>query len=146
MINMLLSFIVMFVVLLCARYTLNPLAVLCLPVVMAVEFVLALGLTMLMSAVTVYLRDMEYILGIFAMAWQFLTPVMYSLDQVPEEVQWIFSINPMTYVVTAYRDILYFGKTPQMETLLSALLFGIIVLVTGWITFQHLQRHFVEEM
>ena len=146
LINMLLSFIVMFVVLLCARYTLNPLAVLCLPVVMAVEFVLALGLTMLMSAVTVYLRDMEYILGIFAMAWQFLTPVMYSLDQVPEEVQWIFSINPMTYVVTAYRDILYFGKTPQMETLLSALLFGIIVLVTGWITFQHLQRHFVEEM
>lgn len=106
-VNMLLSFIVIFAVLLLSGYALRIEAILCLPLVMTVEYVLALGFTMIMSAVTVYVRDMEYILGIFTMAWQFLTPVMYAIDQVPQEVRWIFRINPMTYVITAYRDILY---------------------------------------
>ncbi len=105
-VNMLFSFLAVFLVLLLARYTFYPAALLCLPVIMFVEYILALGFTMIMSALTVYIRDLEYILSILAMAWQFLTPVMYSMEQVPGEVRWIFSMNPMTYVITAYRDIL----------------------------------------
>ena len=145
-VNMLLSFIVVFVVLIFAGYTLNPLAVLCLPLVMIVEYILALGLTMIMSAVTVYLRDVEYVLSIITMAWQFLTPVMYSIDMVPEKVRWVFSLNPMTYVIEAYRDILYYGKVPRLETLLSATIIGIVSLVVGWFVFEHLQKHFAEEL
>lgn len=145
-VNMVLSFIVIFFALGCARYTLRPFAVLCLPVIMAVEYLLALGLTMIMSAVTVYFRDMEYILGIFTMAWQFLTPVMYSLEQVPEEYRWIFFVNPMTYIITAYRDVLYNGALPKLDTLLPAAGLGIAALVIGWGVFCRLQRHFAEEL
>ena len=145
-INMLLSFIVVFAVLIFARYTMNPLALLCLPIIMIVEYILALGLTMIMSAVTVYLRDMEYILGIVTMAWQFLTPVMYSIEQAPEEVQMIFKINPMTSVIVAYRDILYYGRVPELGTLLSAVVVGLVMLLVGWIVFDHLQKRFVEEL
>lgn len=145
-VNMVLSFIVIFFALGCARYTLRPFAVLCLPVIMAVEYLLALGLTMIMSAVTVYFRDMEYILGIFTMAWQFLTPVMYSLEQVPEEYRWIFFVNPMTYIITAYRDVLYDGALPKLDTLLPAAGLGIAALVIGWGVFCRLQRHFAEEL
>ncbi|MDD6481308.1 MAG: ABC transporter permease [Lachnospiraceae bacterium] len=145
-INMLLSFIVVFAVLIFARYTMNPLALLCLPIIMLVEYILALGLTMIMSAVTVYLRDMEYILGIITMAWQFLTPVMYSIEQAPEEVQMIFKINPMTSVIVAYRDILYYGRVPELGTLLSAVVVGLVMLLVGWIVFDHLQKRFVEEL
>ena len=80
------------------------------------------------------------------MAWQFLTPVMYSMEQVPGEVRWIFSMNPMTYVITAYRDILYYGKMPEMDTLLSAVILGVTMLATGWAVFYRLQKHFVEEL
>ncbi len=128
-VNMLLSFIVVFAVLVFARYSLQPAALLCLPVIVIVEFVLALGLTMIMSAVTVYIRDLEYILGIVVMAWQFLTPVMYSMEQVPEKVRWVFMFNPMTYVISAYRDVLYEGKMPRLETLMSAAIIGIILLL-----------------
>ena len=144
--NMLLSFLVIFFVLFCARYPLHLPALLCLPIVMAVEYVLAMGLTLLMSAVTVYLRDTEYILGILVMAWQFLTPVMYSMEQVPKNVRWVFLANPMTYVITAYRDILYGGRVPELETLLPAAVFGILALFTGWMVFQRLQKRFVEEL
>lgn len=145
-VNMLLSFLVIFLVLIFAGYPLRPAAVLCLPLIMAVEYILALGLTMLMSAVTVYIRDLEYILGILTMAWQFLTPVMYATEQVPEQVRWIFAVNPMTYVITAYRDILFYGKMPRLETLLSAALTGLVMLAAGWCVFRHLQRRFVEEL
>ncbi len=145
-VNMLLSFLVIFAVLACARYPFRLSAVLCLPVVMAVEYGLALGFTMVMSAVTVYLRDLEYVLGIVVMAWQFLTPVMYSMEQVPKQVRWIFYSNPMTNIITAYRDILYYAKVPRLETLLSAFLIGIAMLAAGWIVFLRLQRHFVEEL
>lgn len=145
-VNMLLSFIVIFVVLIVSRYTLNPVAIVCLPVIMVVEYILALGFTMIMSAVTVYIRDAEYVIGIVAMAWQFLTPVMYSIDQVPEKIRWIFAFNPMTYIITAYRDILYFGKIPRLETLLSAVVIGAALLAVGWTTFHYLQKHFVEEL
>jgi len=145
-VNMLFSFIVVFIVLILAQYTLNPAALLCLPVIMLVEYTLALGFTMVMSAVTVYIRDLEYILGILAMAWQFLTPVMYSVEQVPHEVRWIFSCNPMTYVIVAYRDVLYYGKMPEMNTLLSAVFLGIAMLAAGWVVFYRLQKHFVEEL
>ncbi len=145
-VNMLLSFLVIFGVLAAAGYPLLPGAVLSLPLVMAVEYVLALGFTMVMSAATVYIRDLEYILGILTMAWQFLTPVMYSLEQVPEEIRWVFQANPMTHVVTAYRDILYYGKMPRMETLLSATLTGLAMLLAGWVVFRRLQRRFAEEL
>lgn len=145
-VNMLFSFLAVFLVLLLAQYTFYPAALLCLPVIMFVEYILALGFTMIMSALTVYIRDLEYILSILAMAWQFLTPVMYSMEQVPGEVRWIFSMNPMTYVITAYRDILYYGKMPEMDTLLSAVILGVTMLATGWAVFYRLQKHFVEEL
>ncbi len=145
-VNMLLSFIVIFAVLILSGHTLNFIAILYLPLIMIIEYVLALGMAMLTSAITVYLRDLEYILGIVTMAWQFLTPVMYSVDAVPEQLRGIFALNPMTPVIVAYRDILYFGTAPQMKTLLLAVVTGVAVLIAGWIVFHRLQKHFVEEL
>lgn len=145
-VNMLLSFIVIFAVLIFSQHTLQLEAVMCLPLIMIVEYILALGFTMVMSAVTVYLRDLEYILSILTLAWQFMTPVMYSIDQVPDEVQWVFMCNPMTYIIIAYRDILYYGKVPKLENLLSAVILGIVMLIGGWVIFYYLQKRFVEEL
>ena len=105
-VNMLLSLIVVFVVLIVSGKGLNPIALLYLPVIMLVEYLMALSVAMLSSAITVYLRDVEYILGIITMAWQFLSPVMYSVEQVPEKMLPLFNLNPMTPVIVAYRDIL----------------------------------------
>ena len=145
-VNMLLSFIVIFAVLIFSGHNINLVALLYLPVIMLVEYILALGMAMLTSALTVYLRDLEYILGIVTMAWQFLTPVMYSVDMVPEELRGIFSLNPMTSVIAAYREILYFGNAPRLNTLISAVVVGVIVLAAGWFAFSHLQKHFAEEL
>lgn len=145
-VNMLLSFIVIFAVILASGVGINFRAICYLPIIMIVEYILALGFTLLTSALTVYLRDLEYVLGIITMAWQFLTPIMYSIDIVPQNVMTIFLANPMTPVIIAYRDILYYKQIPQINTLLHAFLLGISILIIGNIVFNKLQRHFAEEL
>ncbi|MDD3028316.1 MAG: hypothetical protein PHI41_09780, partial [Erysipelotrichaceae bacterium] len=98
------------------------------------------------SACTVYLRDLEYILGIIAMAWQFLTPVMYASDMVPDRLLPIWNLNPMKSVIEAYRDILYYQQVPQLSTLLVAVLLGVGFLIVGAIVFDKLQKGFAEEL
>ena len=144
-VNMLLCFIV--VLLVCAlglglKLTLLPML---LPV-MLTEYLLALGLCFIVAGVTVYFRDLEHIMGIFVMMWQFLTPIMYSVDQVPENLHGIFMMNPMTPIIICYRDILYWRQAPQLQNLLLSLGLGLLFLLLGWFLFDHLQKRFAEEL
>ena len=145
-VNMILSLLVVFAVLVVSGKGVNGLALLYLPIIMLVEYVLALSITMIVSAMTVYLRDIQYLLGIIVMAWQFLSPVMYSVEQVPEDVMPFFMLNPMTPVITAYRDILYYQQSPELVTLIHASAMGIILMFAGIFTFSKLQRRFAEVM
>ena len=145
-VNMLLCFIVIFVIVIFSGVKLNPVALLCLPIVWAVEYIMALGGAMLTSALTVYFRDLEYILGILTMAWMYFTPIVYTMEQVPERFRPFMNINPMTPVIVAYRDILYYGRFPQLQTLLWGLALGVIVLVIGTVVFNKLQKGFAEEL
>lgn len=145
-INMVLCFVVIFIVLFFSGRPVNIFAWIYLFPIMIVEYILSLGAALISSAVTVYVRDVEYILGIVMMAWQFLTPILYSLEQVPTKLMPLFYLNPMTSIIIAYRDILYYGQFPKMETLIQALLFGLFLLLFGLIIFRKLKRHFVEEL
>lgn len=146
LVNMLLSFIVIFAVLIVSGKGISFTALLYLPIIVIAEYLLAISITMIVSAITVYLRDLEHILVIITMAWQFLTPVMYSTDMVPEELRPIFNLNPMTPIIVAYRDILYYKRAPELGTLLHGFIFSVILLIIGWMIFGHLKRHFAEEM
>lgn len=110
------------------------------------EYILALGLALIVSGVTVYFRDMEHFLAIFVMAWQFLSPVMYSEDMVPEKFKTIFAMNPMTSIITAFRDVLYYKRAPELGTMLIALCMGCGFLVAGMLLFSRLEKHFAEEL
>lgn len=145
-VNMLFCFIVIFAVLIISGTGINPVALLYLPVIMLVEYILALGGALLTSALTVYFRDLEYILGIVTMAWMYMTPIMYPIEMVPEELLPIFNLNPMTPIIVAYRDILYYKQIPQLSTLAQGTVLGIIILIVGFVVFRKLQRGFAEEL
>lgn len=145
-INMLLSFIVIFVIVFLSGVKVDLIAFLYLPLVMIIEFILALGVTFLVSVLTVYFRDLEHIMSIISLAWMYLTPIVYPVDYIPEKYLSLFYLNPMTSITIAYRDILYYGHAPQMSTLINATILGIIVLIIGKITFSKLQRGFAEEL
>lgn len=145
-INMLFSFIIIFLVLFFSGSAFNFTAILYLPIIMLVEFIIALGVTFLVSSITVYLRDFEHIMSILNMLWMYLTPILYSITMVPARFLPILLLNPMTSVIVAYREILYYARVPELSTLLSAVVMGLIILLIGYIIFGKLQKDFAEEL
>ena len=147
-VNMLYTFIVVFAVIIVTGHGFNFLALLYLPVIMAVEYLLALGMTLFFSAITVYVRDVAHILGIVVMAWQFLSPVMFSAKTVtiPENFMPFWNLNPMAHILDSYRDILYYKQIPDLRTLGVALGMGIFFLLFGELVFSKLQKGFAENL
>ncbi len=143
-VNMLLTFIVIFIVLIISGKGLNPLALLCLPFVMIVEYILCLGIALIVASLTVYFRDLQYILGILTMAMQYMTPVMYGSEMVPDWALPIFKANPMTPITEMYRQILYYKCVPEMLSLLYVLAIGVVFIVIGFFCFNKLQKGFAE--
>ncbi|MBR4495494.1 MAG: ABC transporter permease [Clostridiales bacterium] len=145
-VNMLLSFIVVIIVSVVSGVKLTVGGILCLPVIMLVEYMMALGIALISSSLTVYFRDLEHILAIVAMAWLYATPICYPETMVPEKYLSLYRLNPVTPVVNAYRDVLYYGKTPDLTTLLLATGIGLITIILGVLIFGRLQRRFAEEL
>ncbi|MBQ9827766.1 MAG: ABC transporter permease [Lachnospiraceae bacterium] len=145
-INMLFSFIVIFIVLIISGRGINPVACLYLPLIMIVELVLNMGMTLVTSGLTVYFRDLQHILGILSQAWMYLTPVVYNIAVVPKRLLPLFYLNPMTPIIQAYRDILYYKQIPHTTVLVRSLAFGIAAIVIGELIFRHLQKGFAEEL
>lgn len=145
-INMLFCFSMIVLVVLVSGRGFSPIALLFLPFVMLIEYVMALGLTMIVSGLTIYFRDMEHIVGVIMMAWIYLTPIMYSIEMVPERLRNVYYINPMTPVIQAYQSILYYKEIPEIRTLLHAGIFAFVILIIGSLLFRKMERNFAEEM
>ena len=145
-VNMLYCEIVVLLVCIISRVHFSFLSLLCLPIVMGVEYILALGITMIVSAIDVYFRDLEHILSILSMAWMFMTPIMYNISAVPEKLLHFFYLNPMTSIIMVYRDILYKGVVPNLTTLGTAAGMGLFFLLLGFFIFDRLKRRFSEVM
>ena len=113
---------------------------------MLIEYVLTLGLTLIVSSITVYFKDMEHIITVLLMAWIYLTPILYSIDIVPEKMLWIFRLNPMTSVIEGYHKILYWQQIPEAGLTAWGALFALAALAAGELIFARLDANFAEEL
>ena len=116
------------------------------PAIIIFEYMLALGIAFIVSAITVYFRDLEQIMGVVMMAWIYVTPIMYNMDYVPEQYRKLVVLNPMTPIVEGDHQILYYRIIPTTNYLLLAFIESIIVLILGFVIFAKMDRNFAEEM
>jgi lipopolysaccharide transport system permease protein len=105
-----------------------------------------IGMVMLFSALTVFFRDIEFLLGVVLQAWFFLTPIVYSFSSVPERFVRFFRLNPMLPFVNAYRDALYYGRFPPLFRIVECGLIGSVTLVACYWAFNRLKANVVEEL
>lgn len=143
--NMIFTFVVVFAALIFSGIGISK-YVLLLPVILILEYLLALGLSFIVSGLNVYFRDLEHILGILTMAWMYGTPILYSIDMVPAKMLPIFNLNPMTPIIVAIRDILYYKRMPDLSHMGMILIWSIGFIILGYWSFQKLQRNFAEEL
>ena len=110
------------------------------------QYILVLGMVFIFSALNVYFRDLEYILNIIIMVWFYLTPIVYSIDMIPNYARKWFYLNPMTNIIAFYRDILYYKRMPSFGSFIWILLYGTVMIVVGYFVFEKLQKNFAEEL
>lgn len=116
------------------------------PLVLIVQYLLLIGISFIVSSVTVYFRDLQHFIGIALQLLFYATPIVYAPNTIPESFQWILKFNPMTYIINGYRDIFYYQKTPDLVSLAMVLGISIIICLVGYFIFNKLQRRFAEEI
>jgi lipopolysaccharide transport system permease protein len=105
---------------------------------------LAVGLGWMFASLQVYLRDTAQVLSVFMTFWFWMTPIFITEDQVPEAIRFIVKINPLAYVVRAYRDRLLSYEAPSAADFAILAAYAVTAFVMGGLFFRHLKRGFAD--
>ena len=104
------------------------------PILLLMAF--ALGVSLILSTLTVYFPDVREMYQIIIQAWMYLTPIMYPADILPKAYRfWILNLNPMYYLINMFRAPIYQGTLPPSEIMIPGALISLITLLVGWIYF-----------
>jgi len=104
------------------------------PLLLLVQTLLALGISLLGAAVSVFLRDISFALPLAMQLWMYASPVIYPLSIVPERWRNLYLLNPMAGIIDSYRRTMLFGKPPDLAYLgiAAALSVGLCLLAYGY--------------
>ncbi|MCI8352152.1 MAG: ABC transporter permease [Clostridia bacterium] len=116
------------------------------PIIFLVQYILILGISFIVSSITVYVRDLQHLIGVALQLLFYATPIVYNVNTIPENFKWILNLNPMTYVINAYRDIFYNQVAPDVKSLLIVAGIMIAICIVGYMIFNKLQKGFAEEL
>lgn len=119
-----------------------------LPFVAIIETILALGIVLALSAINVYIQDIEYIISFVLNMLFYGTPIIYELSQFSDVgvLYKLVSLNPMTQIINSYRDIFLYHVMPNMLNLFIVLAISLIIAVIGFVIFRKLEVGFAEEL
>jgi len=114
-----------------------------LPVPLLALMLFTLGMTFFFATANVYYRDVAHILQVLLSAWFYVTPIIYSLDFIPEKHRWIFKLNPLIYVINGFRLSVYYGLLPKPQSVAASFACGLVSLLIGFAVFRKYQDDFV---
>jgi len=100
-----------------------------LPLAIVLQLIFTLSLAFFLSSGAVYFRDIPTMLGPLFMIWFWATPIAYTVNMIPENFQWIVKLNPAYYMLEIYRDVLFYGKLPELNILVPFLIFSVVMFV-----------------
>jgi len=115
-----------------------------LPVYMLLIGLLAVGVGWIVASLQVYLRDTAQVLSVVLTFWFWLTPIFINEEQIPEQVRFIVRLNPLAFMVRAYRDRLLSYRVPRLHDFLIIAAYAITAFVFGGLFFRHLKRGFAD--
>ena len=116
------------------------------PVIIFIHLLFIQGLVLILAAVNVFFRDVQHILSNLLTLWFFLTPILYPLAQVPKPFDRWALINPMAQITTAYQDVFFYNRNPDLRFLFIFTVLSLFLLGTGMIFFERHKEIFAEKV
>jgi ABC-2 type transport system permease protein len=114
-----------------------------LPIPVLALAIFTLGVCFLFAAANVYYRDVAHIIQVVLSAWFYLTPIIYPLDFIPRNHQWLFKLNPLIYVINGFRLSVYYGMLPKPRSIAASFACAFLTLFLGFWLFRRHQDEFV---
>jgi lipopolysaccharide transport system permease protein len=155
LVNFLLAMVVLFAALIAFHAHFSPYLWL-LPIVILVQTCFIMGMALILSTVDVFYRDMLMIMDVVMLAWFFLTPVFYPIQYLPDTYtlfgvtldvhRLMYILNPMASLISAYRDLLYWGYRTDLDFLLRTAVTALVVLAFGYWLCTRYGSRFSEEV
>ena len=116
------------------------------PLVLLAQYLLLIGLSLIISSISVYVRDLQHLIGVVMQLLFYATPIVYSSETIPNNYKWILYLNPMTYIINGYRDIFYNQQMIDIIPTLCLIIISIVLCFIGYIIFNKLQKGFAEQL
>ncbi len=110
------------------------------------QIALTVGLGLAAGAFHVFFRDTSQIIAMVMMGWFYLTPIVYPMSLVPLQLQPLLELNPLTVLVTLYREAFLGGSLPGISFLMPLILSAVIALGAGLWFFNRLRPAFADEI
>lgn len=115
------------------------------PVYLAVAAITGAGVGLVVSGMVVKYRDFGQFIGMLTRLWMYATPVVYSMDLIPEKWQTLYLLNPMANVVIGFRwALLSTGTEPNWVMFSISSLLGLAVCIVGLYIFKRVERTIVD--
>lgn len=114
-----------------------------LPLLLVTFFAFVLGVSFLLSTVQVFLRDTQYLYGIFMTLLGYLTPIFYPITSLSPLFQKLMLLNPLYHYIDFLRVILLDGETPSIQQAIACVVIGVVFLGIGIKCFCKHQKRFI---
>lgn len=108
-------------------------------------FIFCVGFSLILSALTVFFRDIMHLYSVLLTVWMYLTPLIYPFSLV-ENTPFISDIvryNPMTLFIEYFRSVVMYGTVPSLETNLLCLVISLLTFALGALIFSKAQKRFI---
>ena len=115
-----------------------------LPYFLLITLLTSMGVSLLISALSVYYRDFIYALPFLIQAWTYASPVVYSMNIIPTQWQWLVSINPAIGFIEGFRWSLLGSQGLTQEMFIISTVSAISFFLIGLIVFQRVERGFAD--
>lgn len=103
------------------------------------------GLSLILTAVNVYFRDVQLAWTTFLPAIFYVTPIAYAPKLIPAGYEWLLKLNPLYYFVESLRAILYSNLVPDMSYWIAMIVISTVSLIMGLLVFRKLQGGFISQ-
>lgn len=113
------------------------------PIPLVYATIFAVGFGLILAALNVFFRDVGHLYSVWLTAWMYLTPIIYTIDMLPESLQIVMKFNPLYHYVTYFRSLVIDGVVPGLSSNLICLGSGLLFLLLGLLIFKKSQDKFI---
>lgn len=102
-----------------------------------------IGMSYILSSLFVFFRDMQYLYQIFTMLLMYMSAIFYEIDRFPENLRFVFDINPIYHFVTYIRQLVIYATVPDLTSHIICLAFAFGMLAIGYFVHRKTEQKFV---